>query len=121
MEQQVLIVDDEENLRHMLSTVLVKQGYRADTAESGIQALERLRDNAYDIVLCDIIMPEKNGYEVCEFIKTADDLKHIPVLLLTGAFEPFDQERAKKAGSDGFLTKPCMWALRGRREDGQLW
>jgi hypothetical protein len=58
------------------------------------------------IVLCDIIMPEKNGYEVCEFIKTSADLKHIPVLLLTGAFEPFDQERARSAGCDGFLAKP---------------
>jgi hypothetical protein len=51
-------------------------------------------------------MPEKSGYEVCEHIKTSEDLKHIPVLLLTGAFEPFDQERAKKAGCDGFLAKP---------------
>ena len=58
------------------------------------------------MVLCDIIMPEKDGYEVCEFIKKNAALSHVPVLLLTGAFEPFDQERAARAGCDGFLAKP---------------
>jgi hypothetical protein len=51
-------------------------------------------------------MPEKDGYEVCEFIKKNAALSHVPVLLLTGAFEPFDQERAARAGCDGFLAKP---------------
>src|SRR5262249_52606758 len=59
-----------------------------------------------DVVLCDIIMPEKDGYEVCDFIKKSPALSHIPVLLLTGAFEPFDQERAARVKCDGFLAKP---------------
>jgi hypothetical protein len=57
-------------------------------------------------VLCDIIMPEKDGYEVCEQIKSSPSWSHLPVLLLTGAFEPFDQERATRAGYDGSLAKP---------------
>src|SRR5262245_59970915 len=51
-------------------------------------------------------MPEKDGYEVCDFIKRHPGLSHVPVLLLTGAFEPFDQERANRVGCDGFLAKP---------------
>src|SRR5687768_12095852 len=51
-------------------------------------------------------MPEKDGYEVCDFIKKNPALSHIPVLLLTGAFEPFDQEKAARVGCDGFLAKP---------------
>ena len=73
---------------------------------NGRLALEKLPEVRPDIVLCDIIMPEKDGYEVCEQIKTNPASSHIPVLLLTGAFEPFDQERAARAGYDGSLAKP---------------
>ena len=73
---------------------------------NGRLALERLPEVRPDIVLCDIIMPEKDGYEVCEQIKSNPASSHLPVLLLTGAFEPFDQERAARAGYDGSLAKP---------------
>src|SRR6185436_18221120 len=66
----------------------------------------RIADVRPDVVLCDIIMPEKDGYEVCDYIKKNPSLSHIPVLLLTGAFEPFDQDRANRVGCDGFLAKP---------------
>ncbi|HWW61407.1 MAG TPA: response regulator, partial [Thermoanaerobaculia bacterium] len=59
-----------------------------------------------DIILSDIIMPEKNGYEVCEFVKSHPEYKSIPVVLLTGTFEPFDPDRADKAGCDAVVTKP---------------
>src|SRR2546423_11368753 len=59
-----------------------------------------------DINLSDIIMPEKNGYEVCEFVKSHPEHRSIPVILLTGTFEPFDPDRADKAGCDAVVTKP---------------
>src|SRR5438046_8174501 len=59
-----------------------------------------------DIILSDIIMPEKNGYEVCEFVKSHPEFRTIPVILLTGTFEPFDPDRADKAGCDAVVTKP---------------
>jgi CheY-like chemotaxis protein len=76
------------------------------TVGNGRLALEKLPEVRPDIVLCDIIMPEKDGYEVCEQIKRNPAFAHVPVLLLTGAFEPFDQERAARAGYDGSLAKP---------------
>src|SRR5262245_56966983 len=73
---------------------------------TGRQAVETARSLKPDIVLCAVSLPEKNGYEVCEAIKGEPALSHTPVLLLSGAFEPFDEVRARKAGYDDVLTKP---------------
>src|SRR5205085_10319069 len=72
----------------------------------GDQAIERLQASPPDIVLADIVMPGKNGYEVAQFVRQTPRLSHIPVVLLTGAFEPVDQARANEAGCDGVLAKP---------------
>src|SRR6202008_3221871 len=72
----------------------------------GDQAIERIEANPPDIVLVDIGMPGRTGYEVSGHIKQSARLKHIPVLLLTGAFEPVDQAKAPEAGGDGVLAKP---------------
>ncbi len=58
---QILIIDDEENLRHMLAAMLSRQGYQADSAENGSEGLQRLREKVYDFILCDIRMPEMDG------------------------------------------------------------
>ena len=59
-----------------------------------------------DVVLADVFMPQMNGYEVCEYIKQNEKLKHIPVMLLVGSFEPFDEAEARRVGADDTLTKP---------------
>jgi len=69
-------------------------------------AIERLEEFAPDIVIADVLMPQINGYEVCEYIKQNDKLKHIPVMLLVGSFEPFDEAEARRVGADDTLTKP---------------
>ncbi len=106
MGQTILLADDSITIQKVIELTFSDEDFTLHTVGNGQKAIEEIRTVRPDIVLCDIIMPEKNGYEVCEFIKSSDDLKHIPVLLLTGAFEPFDQERARKAGCDGFLAKP---------------
>ena len=72
----------------------------------GDQAIARLEASPPDIVLADIGMPGKNGYEVAQYIRQSPRLAHIPVVLLTGAFEPVDEARAAAAGCDGVLAKP---------------
>jgi CheY-like chemotaxis protein len=72
----------------------------------GKQAIERVQTDRPDIVLADVGMPERDGYEVAAFIKGDPALAHIPVLLLTGAFEPIDEARARAVGCDGVLVKP---------------
>ncbi|MGH6962455.1 MAG: response regulator, partial [Dongiaceae bacterium] len=72
----------------------------------GKQAIERIVGDRPDIVLADIGMPERDGYEVASFIKSTPEFSHIPVLLLTGAFEPVDEARSRAVGADGVLVKP---------------
>jgi CheY-like chemotaxis protein len=68
--------------------------------------LKKARESKPDIILADVMMPGKNGYEVCEAIKQDAQLRSIPVLLLSGTFESFDEERAKRIGADGWISKP---------------
>lgn len=106
MGQKILLADDSITIQKVIELTFSDEDFELHTVGNGQKAIDEIRSIQPDIVLCDIIMPEKNGYEVCEFIKSQDDLRHVPVLLLTGAFEPFDQERAKAAGCEGFLAKP---------------
>ncbi len=106
MGQKILLADDSITIQKVIELTFSDEDFELHTVGNGQKAIDEIRSIQPDIVLCDIIMPEKNGYEVCEFIKSQGDLRHIPVLLLTGAFEPFDQERAKAAGCEGFLAKP---------------
>ena len=73
---------------------------------NGREAIEKLLEVEPDIILADVFMPSPNGYEVCEYVKTNEKLKHIPVVLLVGSFEPFDEAEARRVGADDILTKP---------------
>jgi CheY-like chemotaxis protein len=106
MGHTILLADDSITIQKVIELTFSDEDFKLHTVGNGQRAIDDVRSVKPDVVLCDIIMPEKNGYEVCEFIKSSPDLRHIPVLLLTGAFEPFDQERARRAGCDGFLAKP---------------
>ncbi len=106
MGHKILLADDSITIQKVIELTFSDEDFELHTVGNGQKAIDEIRSIMPHVVLCDIIMPEKNGYEVCEFIKSSPDLKHIPVLLLTGAFEPFDQERARSAGCDGFLAKP---------------
>jgi DNA-binding response OmpR family regulator len=74
--------------------------------DNGVDAINKAQTIKPDIVLADIVMPQKNGYDVCEAIKKNADLKHIPVLLLAGTFETFDVNRGKLVGADDYIIKP---------------
>jgi CheY-like chemotaxis protein len=104
--KKILLADDSITIQKVIELTFSDEDFEVVTVGNGRLAIERLPEARPDLVLCDIIMPEKDGYEVCDFIKKNPALSHIPVLLLTGAFEPFDQERATRVGCDGFLAKP---------------
>jgi CheY-like chemotaxis protein len=106
MGKKILLADDSITIQKVIELTFSDEDFDVVTVGNGRLALEKVQEIRPDIVLCDIIMPEKDGYEVCEFIKKNPALQHIPVLLLTGAFEPFDQDRAARVGSDGYLAKP---------------
>src|SRR5438128_2347863 len=76
------------------------------TVSDGQRAMEQLEQVAPDVVLADVFMPGVGGYELCEFIKQNERFRKIPVMLLVGSFEPFDEAEARRAGADDVVTKP---------------
>jgi|RhiMetdeSRZDD1v2_1073273.scaffolds.fasta_scaffold63971_3 CheY-like chemotaxis protein len=106
MPHTLLLADDSVTIQRVIELTFADEDVKVIAVSDGDQAIERLESSPPDIVLADIGMPGKNGYEVAKYIKQSPKLSHIPVVLLTGAFEPVDQARAAEAGCDGVLAKP---------------
>ncbi len=106
MPKRILLADDSITIQKVVELTFSDGDYDVVAVNNGAKAIQKLSEMRPDIILSDIIMPEKNGYEVCEYVKSHPDLRTIPVVLLTGTFEPFDPERADKAGCDAVVTKP---------------
>jgi CheY-like chemotaxis protein len=102
----LLLADDSVTIQRVIELTFADEDVTVVAVSDGDQAIERLQASPPDIVLADIGMPGKNGYEVAQYIRRSPRLAHIPVVLLTGAFEPVDQARANDAGCDGVLAKP---------------
>ena len=102
----VLVVDDVENNRDVLSRRLERQGYAVATAENGREAWERLRAETFDLVLLDIMMPEMDGYEVLERLKADEVLRHIPVIMISALSELDSVVRCIGMGAEDYLPKP---------------
>jgi CheY-like chemotaxis protein len=106
MTLRVLVADDSVTIQKVVKLAFAGEDVLVEGVSDGNAALESLRHFNPDIVLADVFMPGRSGYEVCEHIKDAPALKHIPLILLVGTFEPFDQAEAERVRSDGCLTKP---------------
>ena len=116
--KKILLADDSITIQKVVELTFSEGDYQVVCVSNGTQALRKIAELRPDVVLLDVIMPEKNGYEVCEEIKRNPATSGIPVLLLTGTFEPFDKKRAEIAGAQGHLTKPFeSQALIGKVEE----
>lgn len=102
----ILIADDSTTIRKVVQSVLGAAGHTVIGAVQGREALELARSRRPDLVLCDVLMPELTGYEVAEALRHDPTLCAVPIVLLFGAFEPFDEERARRSGAVGHLAKP---------------
>jgi CheY-like chemotaxis protein len=102
----ILLADDSITIQKVVELTFSDDDYRVFCVSNGAQALRKVSEVKPDVVLLDVIMPEKNGYEVCEALKADPATASLPVLLLCGTFEPFDARRAEAAGASGHLTKP---------------
>jgi CheY-like chemotaxis protein len=103
---KVLVVDDSLSVRKVVERALAGRQIEVVCAASGSEALERLERDTPDIVVCDVVMPDRDGYEICEFIKRHPRLSHTPVLLMSGIVNDEVRERASRAQSAGILAKP---------------
>jgi CheY-like chemotaxis protein len=106
MSKTLLVADDSLTIRKVIGMVLALEDFQMTSVDNGIDAISRARDLRPDLVLADVLMPGRSGYEVCEAIKSDPSTAHIPVLLLAGNFEPFDEARARAARADDHITKP---------------
>jgi CheY-like chemotaxis protein len=103
---KLLLADDSVTIQRVIELTFADENVQVVAVGDGQQAIDRVKSDRPDIVLADVGMPERDGYEVAAFIKGDPALAHIPVLLLTGAFEPIDEARARAVGCDGVLVKP---------------
>jgi CheY-like chemotaxis protein len=106
MAQKLLLADDSVTIQRVIELTFADEDIQVVAVGDGKQAIDRLQSEHPDIVLADVGMPERDGYEVAAYVKSDPRLSHIPVLLLTGAFEPIDESRAREVGCDGVLVKP---------------
>lgn len=106
MPYKLLLADDSVTIQRVIELTFANEDVEVWAVGDGEQAIARVQADRPDIVLADIGMPKRSGYDVAAFVKGHPDLAHIPVLLLTGAFEPVDEPRAQASGCDGVLVKP---------------
>ena len=104
--RKLLLADDSATIQKVVDLTFSDEGLEVITVSDGQQAIEKLDEITPDIVLADVFMPGLNGYQVCEYIKRTERFSHIPVMLLVGSFEPFDEAEARRVGADDYLTKP---------------
>jgi CheY-like chemotaxis protein len=102
----LLLADDSITIQRVIELTFADEDIRVVAVGDGHEAIARIDETPPDIVLADVEMPGTDGYEVARHIRTTPRLAHIPVLLLTGAFEPVDQAKVADAGCQGVLTKP---------------
>jgi CheY-like chemotaxis protein len=116
----LLVVDDNETNRDVLSRRLIRQGHVVSLAENGIVALEMLRAQSFDLVLLDIMMPQMDGYEVLKRIKADPNMRHIPVVMLSALTELDSIVRCIEMGAEDYLPKPFNTTLLRARIDACL-
>jgi CheY-like chemotaxis protein len=104
--RKLLLADDSVTIQKVVDLTFTDEGLEVITVSDGQQAWEKLQEVVPDIVLADVFMPGLNGYQLCEQIKQSERFSHIPVMLLVGSFEPFDEAEARRVGADDHLTKP---------------
>jgi DNA-binding response OmpR family regulator len=104
--ERILIVDDEPHLIRSLSFILSKAGYEICTASDGLEALQKLAEFKPDLIFLDIMMPKKNGYEVCEEIRKMPEYNDVYIIVLSAKGGDIDRLKALTVGVNEYMTKP---------------
>jgi DNA-binding response OmpR family regulator len=104
--RKILVVDDEPFILRSLLFILKKEGYDVSSATDGDEALQKAATERPAVVFLDVMMPKRDGYEVCRSIKAAPELAHAYVILLTARGQAKDRERGVEVGADEYITKP---------------
>lgn len=106
MGKSVLLIEDEPNIIEAISYILSKDGWRVASHSNGATALEEIQRRAPDVVILDVMLPGKTGFEVLRDLRAEGELSDTPVLMLTARGQTKDREQAEKMGATHFMTKP---------------
>lgn len=109
MSGRILVADDEPELLHLLRYVLQASGFDVCVALDGRQALDVIRKEHPDLLLCDVVMPVLNGFETVLAIRKDPTTRSLPVVMLSARGQAQDVQRALDAGADGYVTKPFSY------------
>lgn len=105
-KHRLLLADDSVTIQKVVNLTFADEGIEVITAGDGNTAMQKFVESVPDLVMVDVNMPGFDGYRICEMIKQDEETKQIPVILLVGSFEPFDEAEARRVGADAYLTKP---------------
>lgn len=106
MAKTILLVEDSPAHLKLMESALEGLGYEIITADDGEKALEQVARRRPDLVLLDVLLPKKNGYQVCRQLKSAESTHSIPVIMVSSKNQESDRYWGMKQGADGYLTKP---------------
>ena len=105
-KRRLLLADDSMTIQKVVSLTFADEGIEVVAVSDGDAAMQKFVEAVPDLVMVDVNMPGLDGYRLCEMIKQDEETQAIPVILLVGSFEPFDEEEARRVGANDFLTKP---------------
>jgi CheY-like chemotaxis protein len=103
---RILLADDSPHAQRMGERILREEGFEVVSLTDGNAAMLRLADVDPDLILADVFLPGKSGFEICRHVKSEPRFKHVRVVLTSGLLEPFDEDEARRAGCDAILKKP---------------
>lgn len=118
MTKRVLLIEDEANIIQAISYILSRDGWTVDTHADGATAVQEVARRAPDVVILDVMLPNRSGFDILQELRAAEDTKDLPVLMLTARGQKRDRELAERYGASKFMTKPfanseVLEALRG--------
>lgn len=105
-DKKILLVEDEDNIALALEVIVGRHGYGMRRVATGTEAIDALADDRPDLVVLDVMLPERSGFEVCQHIRNTDELRDIKVLMMSAAGSKTIRRKGMELGADAFFTKP---------------
>lgn len=106
MSGRVLLIEDEPNIIEAVRFILSRDGWAVDTHSDGATAMDAIRERNPDVVILDVMLPNRSGYDILSDLRKDPEISGLPVLMLTARGQERDREMASRAGADLFMTKP---------------
>lgn len=106
MSKKILIVDDEPSIVISLEFLMQQKGYKLEVARTGEEAMQAIHDFVPDLVLLDVMLPSKNGFEICQYVRSKPEMAAMKIILLTAKGRKQDIEKGLAIGADAYMTKP---------------